>query len=298
MLLGLLFATAAAFAITEHLKLLKSPVTGTQVSRYVSPGCGCPSGKATVSVKLRHNDVVTVRILDAQNQPVATLATRAPERRGRISFVWRGQTDAGGRARDGSYWAEIALPHRTIILPNRIHLDTRPPRVRLAVARPRVFSPDGDGQADVLRIRYRLSEHAHFILYHGSRVLLRTHSAQPDDKTSWNGKVGGKAWLAGTYTLSVGAVDLAGNVTPPAQRQLLVLTIRYVTLARSRIPVKAGARFAVRVHADAPYTWDFAHRHGKSSRAQLHLRAPAKKGRYRLLVRESGHVAKAQVVVK
>ena len=296
--MGLLFATAAAFAITEHLKLVKSPVTGTKVSKYVSPGCGCASRRATVSVRLRHSDVVTLRILDAQNHPVATLADNQPEQRGRVSYSWHGQTDAGGRARDGSYWPEIELPHRTIILPNRIVLDTKPPLVRLAVASPRVLSPDGDKRGDHLRIRYRLSEHAHLVLWYGSRPILRTRSARPDAKTSWNGKVGGKALHAGSYTLSVGAVDLAGNVTPPAQRKLLIVTVRYVTLARSRITVHTGANFAVGVRADAPYTWTFAHRHGRSSRAELHLQAPAKPGRYRLVVRESGHSASARVVVK
>jgi len=37
-LLGLLVATAAAFAITEHLKLIKSPVYGTLVSKVALAG--------------------------------------------------------------------------------------------------------------------------------------------------------------------------------------------------------------------------------------------------------------------
>lgn len=50
-LVGLVIATAAAFAITERLKLEQSPVYGTQISRYI---------------KLRQRDVVTLTIRDAR----------------------------------------------------------------------------------------------------------------------------------------------------------------------------------------------------------------------------------------
>ena len=53
-LVGLLIATAAAFAITERLKLVKSPIFGTHVSKRISPTCGCARGKAGIRVTLRH----------------------------------------------------------------------------------------------------------------------------------------------------------------------------------------------------------------------------------------------------
>jgi FlgD Ig-like domain len=299
-LMGLLFATAAAFAITEHFKLVKAPLTGAQVTRYFSPVCGCSTKAALVSVELRHADVVTVQIVDARNHPVATLAANESEPRGRVGFAWHGQTDGGGRAPDGSYWPEIHLvnAHWRILLPNRIVLDTHAPTVRSAVERPHVLSPGVGGRGNHLRIAYRLSERAHLIVWHGTRRLLRTRADKPDGKASWNGKTGGKAWRAGTYTLEVGAIDLAGNVTPPAERKTLVVTIRYIGLARRRLTVRAGSRFEIGVRANARYTWAFAHRHGRSARPELHLRAPAKRGRYRLVVRESGHSASARIVVK
>ena len=55
-MLGLLIGTAAAFAITEKLKLEKSPITGTFVSSAFSPVCGCARDKANISVKFRHKD--------------------------------------------------------------------------------------------------------------------------------------------------------------------------------------------------------------------------------------------------
>ncbi len=300
MLVGLLFATAAAFAVTEHLKLEKAPIGGTLVSKYLSPRCGCASSKAAIRFRLRHHDVVTVQILDANRHVVATLVQNQPEPKGRVQFAWRGLTDAGAVVPDGRYEPEIHLAnaHWTILLPNPINLDTRPPLVRAVSLRPSILSPDGDGVDDQVKIRYRLSEQAHLLVRHGSRVLLRTQDSRPDDKTAWNGTSHGRPWPAGTYTLTVGAVDLAGNVTPPAQRKRLVVVVRYVWLGRTQIAVRAGATFEARVHADAPYTWALGGRHGRSRRPVLRLRAPSKGGSYHLLVRESGHTARALVVVR
>ena len=74
LLLGLLLATAAAFAVTEELKLQKVPIAGTRVSKTFSPLCGCARRVANIRVKLRHRDTVTVTVLDAHRRAVQTLA--------------------------------------------------------------------------------------------------------------------------------------------------------------------------------------------------------------------------------
>ena len=130
--MGLLLATAAAFAITEHLKLEKSPIGGIQVSKFLAPGCGCENAKATIGVRLRHADRVTVRILDAHNKSVATLVTNQPEPKGHVVFTWHGRTDLGRKAPDGRYWPEIALPTHKFLLPDAINLDTKAPLVKLS----------------------------------------------------------------------------------------------------------------------------------------------------------------------
>ena len=61
-LLGLLVATAAAFAITEHLKLIRSPVFGTLVTKVFSPVCNCSTDTAAIRIRLRHPDRVTVTV--------------------------------------------------------------------------------------------------------------------------------------------------------------------------------------------------------------------------------------------
>ena len=59
-----------------------------------------------------------------------------------------------------------------------------------------------------------------------------------------------------------------------------------------------GAQFTVEVRTGAPrYTWTFAGTHGTATKQLLHLRAPAHRGRYRLVVSEHGHSTTAIVIV-
>ena len=108
-LVGLLVATAAAFAVTERLKLTKSPVYGTKVSQRLSPTCGCARGRAVVRFKLRRPDLLTVKVLDRNKQPVRLLVDARPATRGLQAFRWDGRTDAGVIAHDAAYRVEIHL---------------------------------------------------------------------------------------------------------------------------------------------------------------------------------------------
>lgn len=299
-LLGLLVATAAAFAITEHLKLVQSPIYGTFVSKTLSPTCSCARSKAVISVKLRRGDRVTMTIVDPHRRVVRTLASDVRLARGRARFVWDGSTDAGGRAPDGAYQPEIHLAqqHRTILMPNRIDLDTRPPQVVEVRASRSVLSPDGDRVGDSIRIAYKLDEPAHVRIYLGSQLLVRSRGHKPADTVTWFGIVSGKPLKPGSYTLTVGASDLAGNVTPAADRKTLVVTVRYIRLLRGRIRVAPGARFSVGVDTDARrYGWTLGARHGSAHGKVLRLRAPAAPGTYGLVVSERKHTARATVVV-
>jgi hypothetical protein len=299
-LLGLLVATSAAFAVTERLKLVKSPVYGTFVSKTLSPVCGCARGKATIRFKLRQRDDVTLEIVDARRRVVAVLAADRPEPRGRVRFEWRGRTDAGRRAPDGVYQPQIHLARqrRTILMPNRIVLDTKPPRVLAArVSRPTI-SPDGDRVGDSVKIEYRLSEPAHVLVYLGEQLVIRGRFQKPRDSVAWYGVLEGRPLQPGAYPLEVGAVDLAGNQTPVAKRVRLTVIVRYLAVAPKRLRVRPGARFAVRVETDArEVEWTFAGRHGVARKRVLKLAAPSKPGTYGLVLSERGHTTRATVVV-
>jgi hypothetical protein len=104
---------------------------------------------------------------------------------------------------------------------------------------------------------------------------------------------------AGSYTLEMGAVDQFGNSTPVAQRVRVTVEIRYINLATNRIVVGAGRRLMVGVSTDAKrYAWRLGKQKGHSRSRVLNVRAPARKGRYTLVVEERGHVDRAAVFVR
>ena len=112
-----------------------------------------------------------------------------------------------------------------------------------------------------------------------------------------NGKrMGGRPLPAGVHRFVAAAVDEAGNVGK-AQRPIFV-TIRYIELARTTIPVLARTRFGVRVATDAKtFRWRFAGRTGVGKPGLLILRAP-REGRYQLFVAANKHGARARVIVR
>jgi hypothetical protein len=298
-LLGLLLATAAAFAITEHLKLIKSPIYDPHVTKAFSPVCQCTTDKAEIKFKLRHPDSVTVTIVDSGGVVVDTVATGAKVQKGvAVRFHWDGRTTTGV-ARDGSAYqpqVELANDHdRTIRMPNRIMIDTSAPNV--------LSASDGDGillagGSHGVDIPYVLSERAHAALYLGGRRVVFSRRSAPRGTIKWKGKTGTKTLRAGRYVLEVAAVDFAGNATPPAERKRLVVRIQYIALSAKSIHVAAGARFTVDVRTAAPrYRWRFSGAHGRGKTKLLRLRAPAHRGRYRLVVSEHGHATSAVVIV-
>jgi flagellar hook assembly protein FlgD len=302
-LVGLLVATAAAFAITERLKLTKSALMpGTKISKVFSPTCGCARARANVVLVVRKRDTVDVSILDAHRREVATLVHGVTLKRGPVRIRWDGTTDAGARAPDGVYQvkAHFATQHQTIVLPNRISLDTQPPQIDRVDENREQFSPDGDKQADFVRITYALSKSAHFTLFLGRQRILETYRHPQRGSTTWRGKLpDGRLLPPGRYTLEAGALDLAGNSTPPDQRLRIHVEIRYIQLAAARIVARAGKPLEIGVSTDAVrYDWQLGKRTGRNSGGVLRLKAPTVPGSYTLTVTERGHASRARVVVR
>jgi hypothetical protein len=296
-LLGLLVATSAAFAITEHLKLIKSDLFGTEVSKVLAPGCHCATSRAIVRIRLRHTGHVTVTIVDSGSHTVATIASnelvhaRSPQH-----WAWGGRTDAGGRAPDGVYHPWVHVPHQTFRLANNIVLDTKAPKVVSAsVARPLLFA----GPGRTVAIRYTFAEPAHAVVYLGSRRIIFGRRTRPHDKVKWTGALAGSQLRPGRYVLSVGAQDIAGNATPASERKDVTVVLRYVQLNPQRFTVRSGGRLTVHVKTSARrYTWRLGHRHGSGRGKVLRLSAPSTPGTYRLVVSENGHATTAVVRVR
>jgi FlgD Ig-like domain len=285
LVLALLGCTAAAFAVTEGLKLEKSPITDTIVDKVVAPDSSTHA-KAAIGFLLRKPDRLTVQIVNGNGDVIRTLARSKPARRGTQQFTWNGRDDSGRVVPDGIYKPRVHLARerRTIALPNSIRMDATPPLIKLVSVRPLVFSPDGDFRNEFVRIRYLTSEKAEAILYVDGdrRTLVRAYVRA--GKLDWGGKAA-RQLGAGPHRLRLRALDLAGNLSSPTRAVVHL------------IHVKSGARFRVRVITDAKrYSWHLGQLGNVARRHLLVLRA-RQPGTYRLVVAANGHVSRALVVV-
>jgi hypothetical protein len=295
--IGLLGASAAAFAVTEGLKLERSPITGTRISTAFSPTCGCPTGLARIAFRLRKADSVNATILGPDGNTVKTWRG-LKARPGFLHLVWDGRDSAGTVVPQGAYRVRVHLAkrHQTITLPNKIQVDLTPPRIVITRMRPLTFSPDGDHRRDRIAVRFTVNETARPLLLVNGKKALRGRLTKGGGTLYWAGRLQGRTLPQGSYKITFRAQDVAGNRSRPTHPYRVF--IRYLTLSRSVIRIAPDSRFSVRISSDARgVRWRFG---GKSSFARprtLKLRAPAKRGRYHLIVTARGHRASALVLV-
>lgn len=283
LVLSLLGGTAAAFAVTERLKLVPSPIVAPKVTEAFSPVCqgACTTREARIWFGLRDPDRLTVTIIDEDDDPVATIADSESFPAGPVEFVWDGRG-----APEGVYRARVHLAdaRRTIDIPNEMRLDTTPPTLTVERIWPRVFSPDGDGRADKVSAEYVVSERASVSFHHGDDTPV-VSPPRTRGKIEWYAR----GLLPGVYVASLSATDLAGNTTARLVGATEV-RLRYVELSPRRIVVPAGVRFGVSVSTDAErYRWRLGGRTGSSGGRRLALLSPVRPGRYTLTVSYDGH---------
>ena len=283
LVLALLGGTAAAFAVTERLKLVPSPIVAPRLTEAFSPVCEseCKTREARIRFGLRDADRLTVTIIDEDDEPVATIADAEPLSAGPLEFVWDGRG-----APEGVYRARVHLAdaRRTIDIPNEMRLDTTPPTLTVERIRPTVFSPDGDGRADKVSAEYSVSERASVSLHHGDDTPV-VSPPRTEGKIEWYAR----GQRPGVYVVSLGATDLAGNTTDGLVGATDV-RLRFIELSPRRTVVPADVRFGVGVSTDARrYRWRLGERTGSSRARTLVLTSPARPGRYTLTVSYDGH---------
>ncbi len=294
LVLLLLAGTAAAFVVTEDLKLESDPIARPRITPTFSPVCRCEQQSAQIGFRLRREDRLTLTVADESGRIVRTLLREARFDRGNHRFGWDGRDDGGRVVPEGTYRPRVELERlgRVIEFPKEIVVDTTPARVVVTRLTPRTFSPDGDSRADALVVRYTVSEPAHALLLVGGRQEVRTQ-VRGNASMVWSPR-GRKR---GSYSVSVSAVDAAGNrsrTTGPYS-----VRIRYVDIASEVIRARPRAGFAIRVSTDARrYSWRLGRRRGSARVRVLRLRAPASPGRYPLVVEVSGRRDSALVVVR
>ncbi|HUK95811.1 MAG TPA: FlgD immunoglobulin-like domain containing protein [Gaiellaceae bacterium] len=292
-LVGLLGGTAAAFAITEQLKLERSPVYRTHVGKLLGPNCNCQLQKIPIDFVLRKPDRLTVVIVDSGDHEVRTLLRGIRRPKGLQELTWNGRDNAGQVVRAGTYKPRIHLAreHRTILMPNPIKVDPTAPRITSALLAPAAFSPDGDGRRDLVYVHYRATEPVRAILYVNGRLRVMLRRYSESGVARWRGS----GLPAGRYQLTLRTVDLAGNLSPPVS--LGTVRIRFISVRPHVLHAHPQTRIGFRVRTDAKtFTWRLGHRGGASPPGLLVLRAPAA-GRYRLVVTANGHSAQAVVFV-
>jgi hypothetical protein len=292
LVVGLLGGSAAAFAVTERLKLERSPITHTQVGKFVSPASG---RRAKIAFRLRKGDRLSLAIVTSHDRVVRALLNSTNVRAGRHRYSWNGRSDDGKFVPDGTYKPRVHLAnaHRTILLPNPITVDTKPPHITLVRRNLAVVSPDGDARHDYLKVFFRTSDPARAVLFaNGHRVVkLKSFNAE---SLQW-GRRNGMPAKPRVYRLYLRAIDQAGNLGPPSRA--FTVRVRFIELGRHVIHARAGGKIVVPVSTDARfYTWRIGSRHGRVSSRRLVIAAGAP-GRYQLVVSERGYKARALVVV-
>jgi hypothetical protein len=292
LVVALLGGSAAAFAVTERLKLERSPIYGTFVAKVVSPDSG---RRAKIVFRLRKGDSISLAIVDANDKVVRALFDSRHKGKGKHTFTWDGRDASGNPVPDGTYRPRVHLArdHRTILLPNPIIVDTKVPHIALARTNVTVVSPDGDNRHDYLKVFFHVSEPARAVLFANGRRVVKLKSF--DARSLQWGRRNGMPTKPGVYRLQLRAIDQAGNPSPPSRA--FEIRIRYIELGKHVIHARAGGRIVADVSTDAHlYNWRIGSRHGRVRNRHLVLSAGTP-GTYQLVVSESGHSAKATVVV-
>jgi len=300
--LALVGGTTAAFVVTERLKLERSPVTAPRFDKVFSPVCECPQSMARLTLRLRKGDRIDAVIVDRKGKPVRMLATGERHGRGDVTFLWDGRADAGEVVPDARYRLRIHLraQRRTILLPNTVLVDTKPPQLELLEVSRSVISPDGNGVNDRLRIVYRSNEKAGALLLVDGSAIIEGRARPPGRSTLfWRGTIGGAPAETGVYELSLRVRDTAGNLSRPAEAG--PVRIRFVELLKDVLAVPRGGLLRFRVVTDAfPYSWSLAYdtRHGQELRMEaaerrnavaVRIAKDAIPGDYELEVEAVGH---------
>ncbi|TMM23890.1 MAG: hypothetical protein E6F94_10370 [Actinobacteria bacterium] len=292
LVVALLGGSAAAFAVTERLKLERSSIFATSVGKVVSSASG---RRVKIDFRLRKADDLSVAIVDSSDHVVRALVPSHHVRPGPQQLKWNGRDDSGSPVPDGTYKPRVHLAgeHRTILLPNSILVDTKVPHISLVRTSLQIVSPDGDAVHDYLTVFFHTSEPARAVLYANGRKVVKLKSFTAHS-LKW-GQRNGMPTKPGVYRLRLGAYDEAGNLGP--RTRVFTVGIRYIELGRHVIRARAGGKLVARVSTDAhSYNWRIGPRHGRVSSRRLVLAAGAP-GNYRLVVSERGHTARALVVV-
>ncbi len=221
--------SAESAPVRVRLDTEETPVILSRDVAVFSPNGDGSRDRVAIVPQLRRTteiDSWQLRILDASGRVVRSLERQgeAPAR-----FEWDGRTDAGVRAGDGEYVADLTVRYangnRPVARTAPFAIDTVFPQVELSADR-LLISPDGDGRADVVRVTQKSSTEA---LWEGD---VRTAKGDVVRSWFWKGAAGDLAWDGkdesgntvpdGAYTYTARSTDAAGNKTERSIARIVV----------------------------------------------------------------------------
>jgi len=139
-----------------------------------------------------------------------------PGEGGSLTATWDGRNAHGDRVRDGTYTvyyrAGDGLGNRGYVR-RTITVDTVRPSAAVT-ATPGVFTPNGDGDTDTVRLDWSASEAVHAVvsILSGSTVVRSFAADGAAGSFTWDGRSASGSGVAdGTYTAVLHATDPAGN---------------------------------------------------------------------------------------
>ena len=295
----LMLATGVAFVVTEQLKLEPARITSTRVTKQFSPTCHCDTSKARIAFSLRRDERVTIEVIGPQDEVVRQLLIVADKPSGPLHVIWDGRNDNGRLLPNGKYRVQVYLGSERLrtTLPNIIQLDTQAPKLSSIGVSSHTISPDGDGNKDAVHISYRLNERARILLFVDGKLVEQTKiRAGKPGKFDWKGRSDGRL-LKGWHNLTLKAVDLVGNESGASEP--IPIRLRILKLRPEHIRVGARQMFRITISTDRDSVrWHFNGKYGLATSRSLVLRAPAKSGRYRVVVRSGPYKARAVVIVR
>ena len=255
----LVIATIAAFFVTQRLKSDEPVVLRFSVTaKALSPNGDGVADRTLVGFDLSEPARVSFSVIDERGDEVRTLVharNLAGDRKYR--YPWDGRGEDGAPVPDGVYRLQVALRDEGRIRSSvkEVRVDTAPPRVALAFAKPSLISPGLAGSPRLVEIAYRgprnaAPEYRIFRTDGGDpRVVLRFRGSETKS-AFWDGRLRGPLAPDGNYAFNVTVRDRAGNLArgpagvqgPTAASALpgTGVAVRRLTLEGPLEPVEAG----------------------------------------------------------
>lgn len=219
----LLLGSVAAFTWTEKLKLERPPVSAAGFAREFSPVCGCRRETARLTLVLRSAERIDVSVVNSDGQVVSILAESLERPSGRVRLEWDGRDESGRLVPDGPYRVRVHLERdgRTVLMRQRVRVDTKAPRVRLRGVSGTTVSRGGAG----VELRYVASEAGRPILLVNGKNALRGPVEEAGPATlTWDGSIRSRTAAPGVYDVALVLVDQAGNRSAPSTAVALVVS--------------------------------------------------------------------------